>query len=102
MSRTTNCYANAIIESFWATLKTEWTTNHIAHAPRRVPSFFFSSKALSSSPLFRRIITPITRGSIPMTSEISAKADFSIIRYAQCWEDADILLEALSVEPQHV
>ena len=28
-------------------------------------------------------------------TEIGTRADFSIIRYAQCWEDADILLEAL-------
>jgi S-adenosylmethionine-diacylglycerol 3-amino-3-carboxypropyl transferase len=26
----------------------------------------------------------------------------SIIRYAQCWEDADILLEALNIQPAHV
>ncbi len=32
-------------------------------------------------------------------SEIAAKADFSTIRYAQCWEDADILLAALDVQP---
>lgn len=33
-------------------------------------------------------------------SEAAAHADFSsIIRYAQCWEDADILLEALDVKP---
>ena len=37
-----------------------------------------------------------------MTSEVSAKADFSFIRYAQCWEDADILLEALRIQPHHV
>jgi S-adenosylmethionine-diacylglycerol 3-amino-3-carboxypropyl transferase len=35
----------------------------------------------------------------PMTSEVAAKADFGEIRYAQCWEDADILLEALDVQP---
>jgi S-adenosylmethionine-diacylglycerol 3-amino-3-carboxypropyl transferase len=34
-----------------------------------------------------------------MGSEVQAKADFSGIRYAQCWEDADILLEALDVQP---
>jgi S-adenosylmethionine-diacylglycerol 3-amino-3-carboxypropyl transferase len=28
-------------------------------------------------------------------SEIAGRADFSRIRYAQCWEDADILVEAL-------
>jgi S-adenosylmethionine-diacylglycerol 3-amino-3-carboxypropyl transferase len=32
-------------------------------------------------------------------SEIAAKADFSAVRYAQCWEDADVLLEALAVPP---
>ena len=36
----------------------------------------------------------------PPASEAAAHADFtSIIRYAQCWEDADILLEALEVKP---
>jgi S-adenosylmethionine-diacylglycerol 3-amino-3-carboxypropyl transferase len=32
-------------------------------------------------------------------SEAAARADFSAIRYAQVWEDADILLEALDVQP---
>ncbi len=32
-------------------------------------------------------------------SEIAARADFSIIRYAQCWEDADVLLKALDIRP---
>lgn len=34
-----------------------------------------------------------------MPSEAAAKADFTIIRYAQVWEDADILLEALDIGP---
>ncbi len=34
-----------------------------------------------------------------MPSEAAANADFSIIRYAQVWEDADILLEALDIQP---
>ncbi|BAU50281.1 S-adenosylmethionine:diacylglycerol 3-amino-3-carboxypropyl transferase [Sulfurifustis variabilis] len=37
-----------------------------------------------------------------MTSEVQARADFSRIRYAQCWEDADILVEGLAVEPGDV
>jgi S-adenosylmethionine-diacylglycerol 3-amino-3-carboxypropyl transferase len=37
-----------------------------------------------------------------MGSEVAAKADFSGIRYAQCWEDADILLEALDIQPGDV
>jgi S-adenosylmethionine-diacylglycerol 3-amino-3-carboxypropyl transferase len=37
-----------------------------------------------------------------VSSAISARADFSGIRYAQCWEDADILLEALAIRPGHV
>ncbi|MBW4507311.1 MAG: BtaA family protein [Scytonematopsis contorta HA4267-MV1] len=36
-----------------------------------------------------------------MHSEIKAKANFSEIRYAQCWEDADILLKALNIQPGH-
>jgi S-adenosylmethionine-diacylglycerol 3-amino-3-carboxypropyl transferase len=32
-------------------------------------------------------------------SEAAARADFSHIRYAQCWEDADILLEGLDIQP---
>jgi S-adenosylmethionine-diacylglycerol 3-amino-3-carboxypropyl transferase len=34
-----------------------------------------------------------------MRSEAAGKADFSGVRYGQCWEDADILLEALDVQP---
>lgn len=34
-----------------------------------------------------------------MPSEAAQRADFSGIRYAQCWEDADILLEALNPGP---
>lgn len=32
-------------------------------------------------------------------SEVATKADFSHIRYAQCWEDADILLAGLDIQP---
>ena len=34
-----------------------------------------------------------------LRSEIDRRADFSEIRYAQCWEDADILLRGLDVQP---
>lgn len=37
-----------------------------------------------------------------MTSEVAHKADFSAVRYAQCWEDADVLLEGLDVQPGDV
>lgn len=33
-----------------------------------------------------------------MNSEVENYADFSKVRYAQCWEDADILLEGLQVQ----
>jgi S-adenosylmethionine-diacylglycerol 3-amino-3-carboxypropyl transferase len=36
------------------------------------------------------------------SSEISKRADFSVIRYAQCWEDADTVLSALDVRPNDV
>jgi len=32
-------------------------------------------------------------------SQIAARADFSILRYAQCWEDTDVLLAALAIRP---
>jgi S-adenosylmethionine-diacylglycerol 3-amino-3-carboxypropyl transferase len=37
-----------------------------------------------------------------MGSEVAAKADFTGIRYAQCWEDADILLDGLDIQPGDV
>jgi S-adenosylmethionine-diacylglycerol 3-amino-3-carboxypropyl transferase len=37
-----------------------------------------------------------------MGSEIASRADFGEIRYAQCWEDAEVLLEALDVRPGQV
>jgi S-adenosylmethionine-diacylglycerol 3-amino-3-carboxypropyl transferase len=37
-----------------------------------------------------------------MQSEAATRADFSEIRYAQVWEDADILLDALDVRPGDV
>ena len=37
-----------------------------------------------------------------MRSEAAEHADVSGIGYAQCWEDADVLLEALDIQPSHV
>ncbi|MFB2968689.1 DUF3419 family protein [Aerosakkonema sp. BLCC-F183] len=37
-----------------------------------------------------------------MPSEIALAANFSEIRYAQCWEDADILLSALDIQADSV
>lgn len=34
-----------------------------------------------------------------MSDSIAARADFSHLRYAQCWEDADLLLRALALRP---
>ena len=39
------------------------------------------------------------RGRRAVSSEIADRMDFTKLRYAQCWEDADILLEALAVRP---
>jgi S-adenosylmethionine-diacylglycerol 3-amino-3-carboxypropyl transferase len=36
-----------------------------------------------------------------MRSEAALRADFSEIRYAQVWEDADVLLDGLDVRPGH-
>jgi len=37
-----------------------------------------------------------------MRSEAATRADFSQIRYAQVWEDADVLMEGLDVQPGDV
>lgn len=34
-----------------------------------------------------------------MKTEIEQNASFEILRYAQCWEDADILVKALDIQP---
>ena len=34
-----------------------------------------------------------------MEKQLKEKVDFGMIRYANCWEDADVLLEGLKVEP---
>ncbi len=34
----------------------------------------------------------------PLTSEVLNKADFSMVRYAQCWEDAEVLLDAMDIK----
>jgi S-adenosylmethionine-diacylglycerol 3-amino-3-carboxypropyl transferase len=36
------------------------------------------------------------------STEAASKADFSLLRYAQCWEDADVLLEGLAIQPGDV
>lgn len=34
-----------------------------------------------------------------LLNEVEQRADFSRIRYGQCWEDADVLVEALDIKP---
>jgi S-adenosylmethionine-diacylglycerol 3-amino-3-carboxypropyl transferase len=48
------------------------------------------------------LVSKNNRSQSPPRSEAAAGADFSQIRYAQCWEDADILLEALAPRPGDV
>jgi S-adenosylmethionine-diacylglycerol 3-amino-3-carboxypropyl transferase len=40
---------------------------------------------------------PAWRSALP--NEVEQLVNFSSIRYAQCWEDADVLLEALDIQP---
>ncbi len=40
----------------------------------------------------------VARESLKMGQPINARADFGIVRYANCWEDADILCDALQPE----
>jgi S-adenosylmethionine-diacylglycerol 3-amino-3-carboxypropyl transferase len=45
---------------------------------------------------------PVLPTLIPTGGEIAYGADFTAVRYAQCWEDADVLLDALAVQPGDV
>ncbi len=44
-------------------------------------------------------VAATVEGATPLRGEAAEHADFSQIRYAQCWEDADILQEALAIQP---
>jgi S-adenosylmethionine-diacylglycerol 3-amino-3-carboxypropyl transferase len=57
--------------------------------------------AHSSASLRRQASRPqaLRRGFNRQPDPITARADFSAIRYAQCWEDADVLLAGLDVQP---
>lgn len=37
-----------------------------------------------------------------MKTEIEQKASFNIMRYAQCWEDADMLIQSLNINSNDV
>lgn len=45
---------------------------------------------------------PVLPTLIATGGEIAYGADFTAVRYAQCWEDTDVLLDALAVQPGDV
>lgn len=49
-----------------------------------------------------RPTVPVLPTLIPTGGEIAYGSDFTAVRYAQCWEDADVLLDALAVQPGDV
>lgn len=50
-------------------------------------------------PCCERCLVSDTTAPPEVSSEVASRADFSAIRYAQCWEDADILLTGLDIQP---
>jgi S-adenosylmethionine-diacylglycerol 3-amino-3-carboxypropyl transferase len=44
----------------------------------------------------------MTGGEARRATEIASRSSFAMLRYAQCWEDADVLLEALQPGPRDV
>ncbi len=46
--------------------------------------------------------SPVLPTLVPSGSQVAYRADFSEIRYGQCWEDADALLAALAIQPGDV
>ncbi len=49
-----------------------------------------------------RLTVPVLPTLIPTGGEISYGADFTAVRYAQCWEDTEVLLAGLAVQPGDV
>lgn len=68
----------------------EGDKNHIQHPPHQAH--------LETLPSQGRVAAG-REGSARASSAITARADFSAIRYAQCWEDADALLAGLAIQP---
>src|SRR5688500_13209672 len=50
-------------------------------------------------PSLLQVPAPAPKPAALPRSEAAAHADFSQVRYAQCWEDADVLLEGLRLRP---
>src|SRR5205823_5240963 len=63
------------------------------------PRLFFRPNGLGTR---RTDVDDLLERRRPMGSEVQTKADFTGVRYAQCWEDAHILVEALDVQPGDV
>lgn len=49
-----------------------------------------------------RQTVPVLPALIPTGGEIAYGSDFTAVRYAQCWEDTEVLLAGLAVEPGDV
>lgn len=57
-----------------------------------------SADAIAQVATRPRVVPPITRLDGPRT-EVEGRARFTQLRYAQCWEDADVLVAGLTVRP---
>jgi S-adenosylmethionine-diacylglycerol 3-amino-3-carboxypropyl transferase len=49
-----------------------------------------------------RLAVPVLPTLIPTGGEIAYGADYSVVRYGQCWEDTDMMLAGLSVQRDDV
>ncbi len=58
-----------------------------------------ANSSVSQSSKIEQSETSYGLDEILMKSEIQNKAGFSFVRYAQCWEDSDIVIEAMKIRP---
>jgi S-adenosylmethionine-diacylglycerol 3-amino-3-carboxypropyl transferase len=61
-------------------------------------------RRIAKKPYFdpSRLTVPVLPTLIPTGGEISYGADFTAVRYAQCWEDTEVMLAGLAVQPGDV
>lgn len=57
------------------------------------------SNSALESPMIMKSEIPQPQIKDKMKSEIQGKAGFSFVRYAQCWEDSDIVIEGMNIKP---
>jgi S-adenosylmethionine-diacylglycerol 3-amino-3-carboxypropyl transferase len=78
------------------------TTRRIRRARSAADSSWRRRVAQRSAPDPARPTVPVLPTLIPTGGEIAYGADYSAVRYAQCWEDTELMLAGLSLQANDV